>query len=134
MQAIVDSILDRCDGHLLAVSIMGKALRQYSREADWQIVDRQFISRLETDVLDSSKIVFGALQAALNSLNATPNRESQTAVKAFAMLQHLQARLILPTPMLQLLWSCVFPNEPAVKALLDRLVNASLLYTDSQVG
>jgi hypothetical protein len=36
MQSIVDSILDKCDGHLLAVDMLGKALRRYKTAKGWQ--------------------------------------------------------------------------------------------------
>jgi hypothetical protein len=70
------------------------------------------------------------LQAALNSLGTAGDREGRAAIKAFDMLQHVQYRRVLPAPMLQLLCSCAYPNEhiAEVEALLQRLVQASLLY------
>lgn len=48
MQSIVDSILDKCDGHLLAVDMLGKALRRYKTAKGWQDVAKKFHEGLQT--------------------------------------------------------------------------------------
>lgn len=130
MQSIIDSITKKCDGHLLAVDILGKALRRYKTAEGWQDVAQKFHANLQKGASQEEHVVFSALQAALDSLRTAADREGREAIRAFVMLRHVQASRLLPVPMLQLLCSWVYPEEPIpeVEALLDRLVQASLLY------
>lgn len=136
MQGIVDSILQKCDGHLQAVDMLGKALRRYKTASDWQRVAKQFHADLQTGAAEETHVVFSALRAALTSLEQAADRQGREAVRAFAMLRHVQSSCVLPVPMLQLLCSWVYPDGevPEAEALLERLAEASLLYRQVRAG
>jgi hypothetical protein len=110
--------------------MLGKALRCWETAEGWQDVAKKFHEDLQTGASQETHVVFSALQAALNSLGTAGDRVGREAIKAFNMLQHVQSSRVLPTPMLKLLCSWAYPNEhiAEVEALLQRLVQASLLY------
>jgi hypothetical protein len=134
LQDIVCDILDKCDGNMLAVDIISGALVKRRTLTGWQQVAKEFTTRLTTYHLSGDlkrcQPVFSAVQAVIGGLQAAEaDLDSQVAAKAFHMLQHLQSRLVLFVPMLQLLWDWVYPDLKGheIEVLLERLVQASLL-------
>lgn len=123
-QAVVDAVLGKCDGNMLATALIAGALRDRSTAASWHKVSQEFMQRVE----ECSPIV-SAIQTVLHSLAAAADRDKRAAVEAFDMLRHLQCRLPLPLPLLQLLWSTLHPasEDEDINVLLGHLRHASLL-------
>jgi len=114
---------------MLAVSIMGQALKQRAQDR-WQHMLDTFLS-----VLDSTRhnpqeygsgkaAVAGAVRASMQTLDPE-------AAAALNMLRLVQTRRQLPLPLLQLLWEAVYSGQPRsgedVSVPLEMLVDASLL-------
>lgn len=128
-------MLQQCDGNMLATSVMANALAECSHASGWEQTCRQFMQYIEHDSTAGAGRIIAAIGAAVNSLQQAKDPRSVAAVKAFEMLQHVQARRMLPLPLLQLLWDQLHPDQPCgvLDAVLDRLVGASLLYKQEQV-
>lgn len=140
VQETIDSVLLKCDGHLFAVGILANALKQYSTQQGWQNVANRFSAYLNQPLPgplqhNISQTVFAAISASLDSLKAAPDPEGKAAVEAFNMLRHVVTQQPLPLPVLQLLWSVLYPAHHVceVEVLLKWLVHGSLMYKP-QVG
>jgi len=116
----VDSVLDKCDGNMLATALMATALGE--RAPDWW-------EKATSSFMQTASPIVSAIHTALDSLAASADKDKRAAVAAFAMLRHLQCRLPLPVPLLQLLWSTLHPppDDDDVNVLLGHLKRASLL-------
>jgi hypothetical protein len=133
LQVLAQEVLDRCDGNLLAVTILGKALKHREQLCGWQQIRKDFVAELSNPnaptippaYKQNKETVVGAITAAAHTL-------SKSAAAAFSMLQLLQVHHQLPLPLLQLLWAnCKFevpPGQVDVSPCLNELVEASLLY------
>lgn len=130
MQAAADKVLELCDGNMLATSVMAKALQSCSNDRGWEQTLTEFMQYIEDDSTEGAGRIIAAIRAAVQGLQQAKHPRSRAAATAFEMLRHVQARRILPLPLLQLLWDQLHPDDPRgdLDAVLDRLVDASLLY------
>jgi hypothetical protein len=123
LQRALGQVVELCDSNMLSVRLFAEALAAEVTDDAWE----GWINMAQTT---SDSRLAPPVQTALDEMYRRLETEDAQLHSALMMLQHLQARVLLPPRMLQLLWSFQHPADTVdVKDLMNELVKRSWIST-----
>lgn len=125
LQRALGQVVELCDSNMLSVRLFAEALAADVTDDAWE----GWINMAQTT---SDSRLAPPVQIALDEMyrRLAGRTEDAQLHSALMMLQHLQARMLLPPRLLQLLWSFQHPADTVdVKDLMDELVKRSWIST-----
>lgn len=130
-------MLDRCDGNLQAVALIGRDLKSRAEDA-WRVVIDDFKARAMGSAMPtgSEQALSAAIAISIKDMHNSPNLDIHTAAHALGLLQHVRAQVRLPIRLLELLMRVCVQAEDAptyikpkddARMLLQHLVDYNIM-------